>query len=195
MHGLFNRSLQRFLAATYGGDSWSAIARAADVDPPEFEALLIYDDATTRRVLAAAAERLGKPQEDILEDLGTWLVTNPGTDAVRRLLRFGGVDFTSFLMSLDDLPDRARLALADLDLPVMRLQAQGDATYRLECLATQPQFCHVTLGALRAMADDYGALASLDLEMRPGKGGTITIRVYDTGHAEGRSFALGVRAS
>lgn len=195
MHGLFNRAIQRFLTGTYGPDLWEEIIRRADLESPEFEALLLYEDRVTQDVLSAAADRLGKPSEDILEDLGTYLISNPSSDTVRRLLRFGGADFTGFLWSLHDLPDRARLAMPDLDLPEFSLTQTSDTAYSLECRTRCPEFCHVTLGALRAMADDYGALVGLDSVLKPGYGATITVSVYQAAYHEGREFMLGGRAS
>jgi hypothetical protein len=195
VHGLFNRCLQSFLADTYGAAIWAEIAQRIELDPPGFEALLVYDDTMTDAMLEAAATVLIKPVEEILEDAGTYLVSHPSTDAVRRLLRFGGGDFTSFLHSLDDLPDRARMAIPDLDLPRLTLGSGTDGSYLLDCRCAFRGYCHMILGALRAIGDDYGALVSLELEEAPGQGACITIRVFDTGFAKGRSFALGLRAS
>lgn len=195
MHGLFNRALQRFLATAYGDQLWEDVARRADLDPSGFEALLTYDDRLTHDALAAASALLSKSVEEILEDLGTFLVSNPANDVVRRLLRFGGADLAGFLMSLSELPDRARLALSGLDLPHYAVTETASGVYRLVCRTPHPEFCHVTLGALRAMADDYGALVGLDMVAEPGQGATITLQVYETRFHEGRSFALGVRAT
>ena len=88
MHGLINRSIQCFLRDTYGPASWSAIAGAAGLGFDNFEPLLIYDAALTESVIAAAAGYLQRPRETVLEDLGTYLVSHPNLEALRRLLRF-----------------------------------------------------------------------------------------------------------
>lgn len=194
MHGLFNRALQRFLVSAYGDSLWADIIHHADLDAPGFEALLTYEDRLTQNVLASAATLLSKRSEEILEDLGTFLVANPSCDVVRRLLRFGGPDFSTFLLSLSDLPDRARLALPDLNLPDYTLTEIEPGQYQLVCSTAIWDFCHVTLGALRAMADEYGALVALEMEVDPKHGATITLCVYEEQFHEGRSFALG-RAS
>jgi hypothetical protein len=50
----------------------------------------------------------------------------------------------------------------------------------------------VALGLLRAMADDYGALALLEVGAEAGDGAAVlTIRLLDADHAEGRAFTLG----
>ncbi len=63
----------------------------------------------------------------LLEDLGTYLVSHPNVQGLRRLLRFGGAGFIDFLHSLDELHDRARLAVPDLDLPQLELRDHGSA--------------------------------------------------------------------
>ena len=94
MHGLINRSIQRFLHDTYGGDTWAQVAADAGLCVQGFEALLSYDDALTEAVLAAASIRLAKPRDAVLEDLGIYLAH---LEPLRRLLRFGGVDYPDFL--------------------------------------------------------------------------------------------------
>ena len=122
MHGLVNRSIQCFLRDTYGAAAWAHVVREAGLGFDSFEAMLNYETAMTEAVLVAAARVLGRPRESVLEDLGTYLVSHENTQALRRLLRFGGVTFDDFLHSLEDLPERARLALTDLDLPALTLE-------------------------------------------------------------------------
>ncbi len=50
------------------------------------------------------------------------------------------------------------------------------------------------VGVLRAMADDYGALALLDYRGRKDEVETISVELLDMRFAEGRHFELGQRA-
>ena len=165
-------------------------AQAAGLEDASFEAMLIYDDAVTDAVLDAATRELKKPREVFLEDLGTYLVSHPTTEAVRRLLRFGGVSFGEFLNSLDELRGRARLAVSDLKLPELELHEESGGNYRLDCRYHRPGFGHVLTGILRAMADDYGALVLLDLVERRDDTEILSIVVLETEFAEGRGFQL-----
>ncbi len=191
MHGLINRSIQCFIRDTHGADAWADIVRAADLDFDQFEAMLEYDDALTYAVLDAAAERLSRPREMLMEDLGTFLVTNPRQQAPRRLLRFCGLTFMEFLHSLDDLHDRARLAVPELELPRLELlgyRETGD--FSLYCRWRNPGFGHVMIGILRAMADDYGALVFLEHMGTEGCCERISIRLLEAAFSEGRHFSL-----
>ena len=163
MHGLINRSIQSFVCDSYGTDIWIDLIQRADLDFVEFEAMLTYDDALTPLVLDTVSEVLGRPRGDVMEDIGTYLVSHPSFEAVRRLLRFGGVNFEDFLHSLDDLPDRARLAVSDLHLPRIELREHGEGQFSLICDAPVAGYGHVMMGILRVMADDYGALERFQL--------------------------------
>lgn len=194
MHGLINRSLQCFLRDTYGAALWAAVVREARLDFDSFEAMLTYDMAQTEAVIEAAAALLDRPRETVLEDLGTYLVSHQNVEALRRLLRFSGVSFVDFLHSLEDLPGRGRLALPDLDLPVLHLSDVAPGDFRLLCWSPLPGAGHVVMGLLRAMADDYGALVMLEHQGTGPKGETIAINLLDQRFAEGRRFDLAARA-
>lgn len=121
-------------------------------------------------------------------------MSHPGVEAIRRLLRFSGVDFVDFLHALEDLPDRARLAVAELDLPSLSLHAHGAGLYRLEVEHGDPgglRFGHVLMGVLRAMADDYGALVVLEHRGTTATHEVIEVQLLDEGFASGRHFDLG----
>lgn len=193
MHGLINRSIQCFLRDTYGPATWAAVADAAGLGFDSFEPMLTYDTALTAATIDAAACVLNRPRESILEDLGTYLVSHPNLESLRRLLRFGGVTFVDFLHSLEDMPGRGRLALPDLDLPALALTDPGPEVFTLHCRSPLPGTGHVVMGLLRAMADDYGALVLLDHKGAIPGGEAISVHLLETRFAEGRRFELAAR--
>ncbi len=194
MHGLINRSIQCFLRETYGPAFWTRVAERAGVGAAGFETMLTYDDAVTDAVLDAAAGGLSRSRDGLLEDLGTFLVSNPGFESLRRLLRFTGVTFADFLHSLDDLPARGRLAVPDLDLPHLELTDRGAGRFTLTCNGPHRGAGHVMVGILRAMADDYGALVLLDHAGTQEGCERIEIELLDHQFAEGREFRLAAGA-
>lgn len=189
MHGLVNRSIQSFLTQTHGAAAWARIAEASQVPPGGFEPLSVYDDGLTHAVLRAAGDQLARPPAMLLEDVGTFVVAHPGSSAVRRLLRYGGGEFADFLYSLEELPERARLAVPDLGLPMISVSDAGSAgtqiTFSGGPAGTGPFF----LGVLRAMADEYGVLALLSLDDGAGHA-RIRVEIADRAFAQGRAFAL-----
>jgi hypothetical protein len=195
MHGLINRALQCFLRDTYGPSVWTKVALASGVGVDGFEPLLSYDDALTEAVIVKAADQLQRPRETVLEDLGTYLVSHPNLESLRRLLRFGGVSFVDFLHSLEDLPEHGRLGLPDLDLPEFQLVELGQGAFRLTVTPMIAGTGHVLVGLLRAMADDYGALVLLEhCGLKDGRE-EISVDLLDSMHADGRRFDLAATGS
>tara|TARA_A100001391_G_scaffold53289_1_gene32543 strand:- start:123 stop:710 length:588 start_codon:yes stop_codon:yes gene_type:complete len=195
MHGLVNRALQGFLTDTYGKDTWEEVRSQAALPFDGFESMLHYDDRLTEQTVSAAAVVLHKDAISLLEDIGTYLVTHPNLEPLRRLLRFGGDTFYDFLQSLDDLAGRASLAVPDLVLPDLHICHLHRNSFVLEVKWPVPGISAVFLGALRALADDYGALAILEFDGAGGGIERIRIELLDTAHASGRHFSLGATAT
>lgn len=191
MHGLINRSIECFVRDMYGAEVWSDIAALGDFGSESFEAMLSYDDDVTDTLLRFACERLARPSDGFLEDLGTYLVTNSNSGAVRRLLRFGGESFTEFLHSLDDLQGRAKLAVPDLQIPSIDVREHGPRQFTLYCAVPHSGFAHVLVGVLRTMADDYGTLVFLEYLGANCGIHNISVQVHDVSFAMGNVFELG----
>lgn len=190
MNGLFNRALQAFLRDQYGAAVWNRIAAEARLGRDGFEPLLSYPPETTNAVIAAAGRALGQTRDEFLEHLGVYLVAHPSFEPLRRLLRFGGVDFRRFLHSIEDIRARGRLVIPDLDLPELNLREVEPDSWILTCRAALPGMGHVVAGMLRAMADDYGTLAVIDHLGEAGGTARIAVTMSEDRYAEARSFAL-----
>ncbi|WP_135448955.1 heme NO-binding domain-containing protein [Tabrizicola caldifontis] len=186
MDALMLRSLQGYIIDTFGTSVWQAVCRRAALPGETFEPMLRYASGTADRVARHAAEVLGRPVETIWEDMGTYLVTNPDNDGVRRLLRFGGMGFVDFLHSLEEMPGRARLALPDLEMPEVELRELGPDRFEIRCRSEPGGMTSVLVGILTAMADDYGVLCLIE----PGPLGTIQVKILDCAHSAARRFDL-----
>lgn len=193
MHGLINVAIEVFTREAFGDGIWQGATEKAGLGFEQFETMLTYPDRLTYDVIDALCVMLDRPRSDLLEDLGTFLVSHPRTERLRRLLRFSGETYLEFLLSLDDLPDRVRLAVSDLELPEMTLEELEDGQFELVCARQMSGFSHVMIGVLRAMADDYGALAMLDRRgVRNGQA-VIQIRLFDDNFNAAKDFVLGAR--
>jgi len=190
MHGMVNRALQGFLTATYGPEIWAEVCGQAGLGFDDFEAMLHYEDRLTLTTFDAACNVLHKHPNSLLEDIGTWLVTDSHLEPLRRLLRFAGPTFLDFLNSLEELADRGRLAMPDLEMPVIALEQLDPSNFRLRATWVLPGIAPILLGCLRAMADDYGALAFLRLDGVDAGGECLHVQLLDTAFSEGRRFDL-----
>lgn len=187
MHGLINRSIERFIRESYGEDAWGDIAARIGLVAARFESFRRYPDPLTLRLVAAAAERLQKPDSELLEDFGAWLAR---TEPIRRLLRFSGADFADFIVTLEELPGRVRMIVPDLEMPRIQVTAGSADRFRVTVTRALPEWRSVLAGILRAMSDDYGALALIVDE-----GAAIAVDVSDQAFFEGRDFDLGARVT
>ncbi|MEC7259102.1 MAG: heme NO-binding domain-containing protein, partial [Pseudomonadota bacterium] len=75
MHGLINKAVQSFFCHTYGAERWDRVVRAADIGVSDFEAMLVYDDDESRKLLGAVCHELARAEAEVLEALGTVLVS------------------------------------------------------------------------------------------------------------------------
>ena len=190
MHGLIGRAVECFVRDTYGKTTWvDAIKRLQDA-PLRFESMWIYDAPVILAAVHACAEELSRTPDEFLEDLGIYLVSHTNTQNLRRLLRFGGVNFVDFLHSLDDLPARARMAVSDLELPELELHQISNGKFTLYVRSDEFDFSRIVLGALRAMADDYGALVVMETSGASALGRMISLEVLTASHTQAGSFDL-----
>lgn len=186
MDALMLRSLQSYVQDTFGVTEWQEVCRRAGLSIDTFEPMLRYDPGTADRIAQVVATVLGRSVDTIWEDMGTYLVTCPDREGVRRLLRFGGASYTDFLHSLEELPGRARLAMPHLQAPELVLDEVGPDRFELRCQSQLGGLQRVLVGLLTAMADDYGALCLIE----PGEDGCTSITVLDRRHATARQFDL-----
>ena len=91
MRGIVNRGLQLFLIEESGENFWRELAANSDQEHG-FEALLLYDDEVTRRLMSAAARRLNCIRAE---------------DCVARI---GGDQFVLILVRMTDLVFLQRIA-------------------------------------------------------------------------------------
>ncbi len=190
MFGLFLRAIESYVVITFGAAVWARALMAAGFVNERFESLYSYDLATFRRLTQAICLELSRSADGLLEDVGTFIITGSTFTAPRRLLRFGGATFPDFLLSLEELPDRARLALPDIDLPFLCLTEVGPGLFDLSAETEAPELVHILLGILRAMADDYGALVLLEAGQADGARARLSIRLLEESFAEGNRFEL-----
>jgi hypothetical protein len=191
MHGMVNRALQGFVVTNCGPAVWEEVRSIARAPEDGFEAMLTYDHAITLACFGAAVDVLDKHPNTLLEDIGTYLITDPALQPLRRLLRFGGGTFSEFLVSLEELPDRARLAMPQVEAPEITLEVEGGGRFTIAARWPVPGIGPLLLGALRAMADDYGALVYMELAGIENATERVRIQIFDADFNEGKAFSLG----
>ncbi len=190
MLGVVNKAIEEFVITVHGGAVWQEVLRDIGTPGFRFEPMLMYEDEKSYALIRALSKRLSKPQQDILDDIGTYLVTPPNGGALRRLLRFSGSSFDDFLFSLDDLNDRVDLALPDLQLPQIMVIPQTIDRVHVRVSQTWSGFAYVLQGLLRAMADDYGTLVFLDVRRDITDSARIEVILIENNFSAGIDFDM-----
>jgi hypothetical protein len=162
MHGMINRGLQCYIRDIHGVDVWEETCEQAKLPFYNFESMLTYDDATTENLLTCFGELVDRSRDEILEDFGTYVVSEDALSAVRRLLKFGGANYAEFLLSLNFVSARAKMAIPDLDIPMMEVITKGPCEFILYSRFQKRGFGATLLGLLRALADDYNTLVTIE---------------------------------
>lgn len=177
MHGMINRGLQSFVHDYYGSAKWEQTCVAADLPFFSFESLVQYEDDISKRLLETLSVILDRDRDDILEDFGTYLVTDERLSGIRRLLRFGGETYADFLMSLEDFSARLKVVLPFLQVPTLTVEPRPGNIHSVHYDYAAPGYGPVLLGLLRAMADDYGTLVTI--ERHPVSSGPVQRERFD----------------
>lgn len=190
MLGVVNKAIEQFIQTTYGDRVWRNTMQLAQMVDHDIEPMLMYSDELTYQLLDGLIATTGKPRQDVLDDLGTFLVTPPHGRMVRRLLRFGGATFEEFLSSIADLNDRVALALPDLDLPSITIETRAADRVVITIENRIHGFANVLQGLLRAMADDYGTLVFIDLGQSTDSATQLEVILIEQNFAKGAEFNL-----
>ncbi len=195
MHGLVCKSLEEFVRSRHGDDTWLRIVQASALHVSRFEILSSYDDLLMRDVFLAAFRELGLTNTALLEDIGHWICTHPPLEAARRLIRFSGTNFVDLVYSLDEMHERARIALPGLEMPRVQLTQTSSEDFDIRSIWHLEGSGAVLTGLLRAMSDDYGVLVLIDPGERSFDGTLwqekLTMRIFDPTHQAPREFTLG----
>lgn len=195
MHGLICKSLEEFVRDQHGDEVWQQIVQVSGLPVNRFEALRSYDDDLMQSVFISTFQELGRANTLVLEDIGHWICTHPPLEPVRRLIRFSGTSFVDLIYSLDEIHDRARIALPGLGLPKFYVMEHGPNDFRIRSAWHLEGGGAVLTGILRAMADDYGALALIEIGARQQIGETweetLSVNIFDQAHQAPREFTLG----
>ncbi len=195
MHGLICKAVEGFVKDQHGPEAWADVRAAAGLGIASFESLRIYDPDVAEATIDAMTLTLGRTRDAVFEDIGQWICTHPPLEPVRRLIRFTGKTFVNLLYALDEVHERAAMAVPGLDLPRYHLDKDGAGEFEIQSRWHVAGGAAVLTGVLRAMADDYGTLALIDAGSVERVDGfwleRIHIRVVEQAFHEPREFTLG----
>ena len=182
MHKIATNCLEMFLKDAYGDDLWQSVADAAGFDSGDLLNWHGASEEVAESIFVEASARLGKSRQEFLEDMGAWLTHQ---EPIRRLLRFSGGRFYDFLGSLREIVPRIKMVLPDIGISNLRVSTNGTGSYCILGKEEDVDFIWIISGAIRGMADDYGALAVISTSAN-----SVNVDVALPEFSERRGFSL-----
>jgi len=162
MHGTINRGFQSYVSSTYGSEIWNEVAELSGVRSVRFILLVSYDDDITDRMILSLGDVMKLTREKVLEDFGSFIVSEVPLRHVRRLLNFAGDDYNDFLRAVEGFRDRLKLALPGIDVPVLEVIEDSVDEFEINYRFEKKGFEAFILGILRGMATDFHTKIEVD---------------------------------
>lgn len=156
MYGIVNKAIEDLATSIGGPEMWETIRTRAEVDLPTFISLDAYDDAITYRLVTAASEVLGMPEDDILETFGRHWILYTGREGYGSLLTAAGSDVRTFLANLGQLHARIRLMMPALRPPSFRVEDDGPDRLLVHYHSHRTGLGAMVVGLLRGLGDLLG---------------------------------------
>lgn len=155
MYGMVNQAIQSYIENNYGEDVWQDILTMAHVDHDRFEQLISYDDDISYRLVGAIGKRLDLRTEQVLETFGEfWPVYAMGT-SFKELVKFGGDTFLEALDYLDEMHERVKIAMPNLNPPSFEVEKLSVNSYRLHYYSQREGLAPMVTGLLYGLARQY----------------------------------------
>jgi hypothetical protein len=171
MYGMVNRAVEEMVCGQYGDATWEQIKRAAGVEVEVFISNEGYPDELTYRLVAAAAQVLDLPSDQVLEAFGMHWVLHTAQDGYGSLMRAGGSTLPEFLHNLPGFHARVMLIFPNLRPPRFQLSQVTDHSLHLHYHSHRPGLQPFVRGLLQGLSILFGAAAQVTVVQSREQGG------------------------
>jgi len=151
MYGMVNRAVGDLVTSRFGEPTWQRVKARAGVEVEVFVSMDTYDDASTYRLVDAAAVELNLPAETILEVFGEHWVEYASQHGYRDMMSIKGQSMFDFLSRLDDLHARLALSFPKLKPPSFQTVSQSDGSMRVHYFSSREGLAPMVTGLLRGL--------------------------------------------
>ncbi len=156
MYGLVNRALQQLVCTHCGDATWDEVRARAGVQEEVFMRMDSYPDELTHRLVAAAAEVLQRPAEELLKEFGRYWMKYTMVEGYGALLSDLGPTLHSALAALDGMHARVTLLYPALKPPMFRVTGMTDKGMRLHYHSDRAGFAPMIIGLVEGLGERYG---------------------------------------
>lgn len=156
MYGLVNKAMQELVTASFGEDTWKEIRREAGFEEEEFIGLKSYPDSLTYDLVRIGSERLGVPQEVLLEKFGEQWISHTAANGYDNVLHLGGNNMIDFLHNLNSIHSKITHLMPAMQPPVFTIKNEYVTRIELLYYSERPGLQPMVTGILRGLGIRFG---------------------------------------
>lgn len=170
MYGMVNRAVEEMVLIHYDDATWERIKAEAGVAEEEFMSHEAYPDEMTYSLVAAAAQCLDLPAEQILEGFGEHWVLVTAQNGYGAMMDAGGRSLPEFLRNLPGFHARVSLIFPSLKPPVFRVSDVTEHSLHLHYYSHRPGLGPFVVGLLRGLAARFATEVTIESVARREEG-------------------------
>ena len=155
MYGLVNKAIQELVSESFGTDTWSEIKVKAGVSQEAFISNQAYSDTITYDLVAAAAEVLETPADQVLRAFGEHWVLNTAARGYGDLMDAAGDNLVEFLTYLPNFHARVNLIFPELIPPSFEVEDVTDESLTLHYHSERPGLQDFVVGLVQGLGKRF----------------------------------------
>ncbi len=156
MYGMVNNAFRQYVMEREGEGAWNDIVAKAELEIPEFGAMMPYDDTVTLAIVGAIASRSGQDVEKLLRDVGRFWVAFARSTPFAGLLAMAGRDFQTLVGNLDDMHAKIKASLPTLRPPSFACHRRADGLLEITYQSEREGLFPFVEGIFEGLAADFG---------------------------------------
>lgn len=166
MYGMVNSAIMDLLVESHGEETWQKVKSKAGVEDEMFIANDSYPDEITYKLVGAAAEVLGRPAGEILNQFGRWWVLETARKSYGHLMKSGGRNLGEFLKNLPNFHTRVVMMFPKLQPPTFECTDVQPTELRMHYRSHRRGLSAFVIGLLEGLGEMFAVVVKITHEDR-----------------------------
>lgn len=162
MYGLIHQAIKDLVCTERGEAGWQAVCAAAEVTHSEFDPLEPYDDAVSYRLVAAAAQYLGLPTNEVLRRFGDHWITFTAEYGYGEIMKMFGHDMRSCLRNLNRMHGHMGALMTQLNPPRFNIIENSEQHITVHYFSTREGLGPMVVGLLEGLARKFDEQVTIE---------------------------------
>ncbi len=112
MHGLIHRQLRAMVTERVDAELWTLAERTEGLSAAHFVSTVVYEDATTHKIMTMAGDLLGLGSDELMLEFGKFWIASMASGPYKKFFEFTGRDFTETLRNLNSMHETVALTMS-----------------------------------------------------------------------------------